>query len=259
MTKLTTLCISALLLANASQAQKQEGVITYETKMNMHRSIKFGGDNADQMKSMMPEFRVGKMVLYFNENESIYKAPPAKDEDDNEDQDINSGNGQVRMKFNAPKNEVYINAKTERKIEFNDLFGKKFLIDDSLKTPKWKIEAETKKIAGYDCTKATLAPSGERKNSLEAWFTSEIVNPSGPNFSGLPGMILEIDIDNKLQVYTAKNIEFRKLTSDELKAPTGGKKVTRAEFRKLQEDRLKELGMPAGGGGPGIKMIIKSN
>ena len=258
MTKFTTLCFAGLLLANASQAQKQEGIITFETKTNLHKSIKFGGDNADQMKAMMPEFRVGKMVLYFNENESIYKAPPAKDEEDeDETKDINSGGNTMRMKFNKPKNEVYVNYKTERKIELNDLFGKKFLVDDSLKSPKWKIESEIKKIAGFDCMKATMRPNAERKNTVVAWFTSEISCPSGPNYSGLPGMILEVNVDDNLQLYIAKNIEFRKLKTDELAAPSGGKKVTKAEFKKIQEDRLKDLGAPAGGSGG--KMIIKMN
>ncbi len=250
--------LATILLANIGFAQKQEGVITFESKINMHRTIKFGGDNAEQMKAMMPEYRTSKMVLYFNENESLYKAPEAKEEDD-ENQDINGGGNGVRMKFNTPKNEIYVNTAQSKKIELNDMFGKKFLIEDSLKTPKWKIETDIKKVAGFDCMKATLKTTGEKPQNIVAWFTSDISCASGPNYVGLPGMILEINIDEGLQAYTAQSIDFRKLKSDELKAPSGGKKVSQAEYKKIREDRLKELGMPANGGGGAIKMIIKND
>ena len=43
------------------------GVITYEVKVNLHRRLP--PDRAD-MKAMMPEFRVTKEQLFFNEKGS---------------------------------------------------------------------------------------------------------------------------------------------------------------------------------------------
>jgi GLPGLI family protein len=61
---------------------------------------------------------------------------------------------------------------------------------------KWKIEDDTKQIAGYPSQKATTSFAGR---NFIAWFTSAIPIPDGPyKFSGLPGLILEVsDVENE--------------------------------------------------------------
>lgn len=54
----------------------------------------------------------------------------------------------------------------------------------------WKIQPETKEVAGYLAQKATTSFAGR---NYVAWFTTEIPIPDGPyKFNGLPGLIVEL-------------------------------------------------------------------
>jgi len=71
-----------------------------------------------------------------------------------------------------------------------------YLIHDKVPNIEWKIDKEsTKKILGYECTKAT---ANFRGSLLIAYFTKDIPYSVGPfKFFGLPGAILDIRVDNK--------------------------------------------------------------
>src|SRR6188474_1095115 len=76
------LIIGVLILLATAQVvfgQANEGMITYETKLNMHRTLP---KEREEMKKMIPEFRVSQQQLFFNANESLYK-PVEEDEDEN--------------------------------------------------------------------------------------------------------------------------------------------------------------------------------
>ncbi len=227
-----------------SVAQNQEGQILFDSKMNMHKRIQ-----DPQVKAMIPEFRVTKFEMFFNPTESSYRSIP-----DDEANDINAsgGGGQITMKFNAPQNEIYKNFTSNTYINETEFIGKKYLIVDSLARVPWKLGTETKKVAGYNCMSATYENT-ERKQSYTAWFTSDIICPSGPlTMGGLPGMILELDMNNGEMVTLATKIEFKAVKS-ELRQPTKGKKVSQKEFTKVQDEWRKENNMQ--GGGPQIKII----
>ena len=56
---------------------------------------------------------------------------------------------------------------------------------------EWEITNQTKKIAGFNCTKAI---SNVRNNKIIAWFTSELpINYSPIGLYGLPGLILQAE------------------------------------------------------------------
>lgn len=79
-------------------------------------------------------------------------------------------------------------------------------IEDEMPQYDWKIHAETKIILGYTCKKATTEshPFTKNKRNIVAWYTEEIPISDGPtNYSGLPGLILEVEID----IYTVMKFE----------------------------------------------------
>ncbi|WP_435353952.1 GLPGLI family protein [Emticicia sp. SJ17W-69] len=248
--KVTFGTLLALIYSQFSFAQSQEGVIEFEFKVNMHKSITM--DN-EQMKSMIPEFRTSKNRLFFKPNASFYTNV------EEEDQEINttSGGANVQMKFNRPQQDIYRNFDNTQYTMLTDFAGKKFRVEDSLKTMAWKFVDETKKIAGYDCKKATYH-NDETKQDIVAWFTDALVCSSGPqNYWGLPGMILGVDINDGLQMITAQKVTLTDVSKD-LKVPTGGKKVTAKEFKKIRDDYMKEMGIKDGGPG-GARIIIRNN
>jgi GLPGLI family protein len=74
----------------------------------------------------------------------------------------------------------------------------------------------------------------------------------GPDrYNTLPGAVLAVDINNGERVILAKTIELKELKKNDLKIPSSGTKVTQAEFRKMVDEQMKQMG---GRGG----MIIRN-
>lgn len=208
------------------KAQKQEGIIDFEQKINMHKRM-----TDESMKAMIPEFRTTQHQLFFNANESVYKLLEKEDDDDEE-----MGGGGVKIKLTMPKNELYRNFTTQKKIDLKEMLGKKYLINDTLQTMAWKLGTESKKIKGFECMKATMV-NNETQKTIVAWFTPEISCPSGPEIYGtLPGMILEVNVNDGEIVYTAHKITFAKLKPNDLKQPTEGKLISPEGFKKMIDD-----------------------
>ena len=237
-----------ILAAHAVFAQ--QGVITYENRVNMHRNIPA---DRQEMKAMVPEFRTTKMQLFFNGEESLYK-PVIEDEEEQF-----SGSGGVRMSFRMPKTETYTNSSTSIILSLQELMGKKYLITDTVKMSPWKLGTETKDVMGYTCRMAYFTstqeittmrvengtPTPEKRTitqEITAWYTDQIRPSLGPDrYNTLPGTVLALDINNGERVIVARNIELRELKKDELKAPDASTKVTQAEFRKIQEEQMEKM------------------
>jgi GLPGLI family protein len=235
-----------VIAASILHAQQTEGVITYEVRLNMHKGLPPERQN---MKAMIPEFRTYKQELFFNANESLYKTL-IEDEEEEE-----SSGGGITMRFRQPKVETYVNQETEKLISLQEFFGKTYLINDTLKVSPWKFGTETKTIMGYECKQAFFTDESrpDRKQEITAWYTDKIRPFLGPeSFGSLPGAVLAIDINNAERVIVCKKVELRPLKKNELKEPTSGEKVTRAEFRKKMDDQRKEMEKNGG------RMIIRN-
>ncbi len=219
-------------------AQQNEGIVLYDQKVNMHRRLP-----DESMKAMVPEFRTNKMQLAIRGGESLFK--PMVVNDVNEEA-TDAGGNTVRMVIRVPQNEIYRNFDQKKMVELRELAGQKFLIQDELRQTPWKFTGESKKVSGYDCLQATFT-NPERKQTVVAWFTEAIPASAGPaGYGGLPGLILELDINEGETIYAATNLNFKKLDNSDMKLPSGGKKVSEAEFDKIRDDYMKEAG--SGGG-----------
>lgn len=255
------LLVGVLVSLAAAQivfGQSTEGVIAYEVKINMHRNIPA---EREGMKNVVPEFRTVNQQLFFNKGESFYKTVV----DDEEDASFNTGGGGMRMTFRMPNSELYFNQESGKLVSKQELMGKNYLIVDSVKMSPWKFGTETKTIAGYECRMAYFTrtdtmqimrgPEGAEKqvrtSDITAWYTDQLRPFLGPDrFNTLPGTVLAVDINNGERVILAKSVELRPLKKNELKEPNGGTKVTQAEFRKLMQEQMKQMG-----GGP-TRMVI---
>lgn len=211
-----------------------EGVITYEITVNNHRNLT---PEREGMKAMIPQYRTFKQQLFFNANESLYK-PLIEEEDD--DQESREG-GMRRFRFAGAIN--YTNPSTSEFLSQMDVFGKKYLVTDTLKPAPWKFGTETKTVQGYECMQAYYITSDERKQTITAWYTTKLAPMLGPEkYNTLPGTVLAIDVNNGERVIVAKKIELRALTKNELKVPTEGQKVTSEEFKKIMQEQRAQRG-----------------
>ena len=217
-----------LLTAFTATAQIKEGTIIYERKADLHRRMQ-----DEQMKAMVPQFRTDKHQLFFKNNISVYKAVA---EDEAPDPFDNGSGGRIMIRIGGPGegNVMYKNFSTQQFFEQTSLAEKEYVIDDTIKTQPWKLADETKTILGHTCRKATLkTPMG---SNVVAWYTEDIPVPIGPeNFTGLPGAVLMMDINNGEIVFTA--VEIKKDAEEkEMKVPNTGKHLTRAEFEKKMDE-----------------------
>jgi len=228
------------LLSVATKAQTTEGTIIYEMKINLHRNLP---PERESLKSMIPEFMTQKMQLSFNANESVYK--PVEDEE--EDVQLGSGRGGM-MRWMRNMGATYLNFQTQQWLELREFMGKKFLIEDTLKVRSWKFEDEEKNINGYACKKATMEDEFmNRRVKVVAWYADQLLAPVGPDrFYSLPGTVLEVNVDDEFVIFRPLSISIQAPSKADLKAPSEGKKVTRAEFRKIVEERMKEMGTQSG-------------
>jgi GLPGLI family protein len=241
-------------------AQTNEGVIIYERKINMHKRMQ-----DEQMKAMIPEFRTTKHQLMFSDSTSVYKAVP---EDEMPEGFSEGGGNRVIMRMGPGDNgELYKNFAAWKSIESRELGAKTYIIEDSIRSRNWKLTSETKVIQGYTCRKAIsteqmMAPGmrirtsqGEnnaqtdtanrpqaRQVTVEAWYAEGITAPVGPESYGmLPGVILELNIDDGSMIYTAVEIK-KAVDKKDIKEPKKGKKITRQEFMKMQADLFQSNG-----------------
>jgi len=120
--------------------------------------------------------------------------------------------------------------------EVREDIGTKFLIEDDMKKYKWKILNEIKEIEGYLCMKAeTTNPIKEQ--TIHAWFTDAIPFQGGPEgYGGLPGVILEVDINEGDAVITATKVDL-KTRVEKLPIPKKmkGKKMNTEEYNQKIE------------------------
>lgn len=237
------LSLIVFLLPLYCLAQHTEGKIVYEQKMNMHRNLQ-----DESMKEYIPEFSTSKAQLFFKGQESLFTGV------EEEVEDSDDGEGQVmQIRIQRPTNEVYSNFATGESVEIRDFFGKKFLIEKPITNKAWKITGESKSIQGHPCQKAIFEDT-ENKRSIVAWFAPSIPCPSGPaTFSKLPGMILEVDINEGESILIAIETDFSAIDNP-IEAPQKGKKITEEEYDKMMEERIREMGGTPGGG-PTIKII----
>ena len=211
-----------------ANAQTKQGTITYQRKADMHRRME-----DEQMKAMIPQFRTDKYILLFKDNISVYKSIA---EEEAPDPFENSGGNRIQIKIGGPgENAVkYKNFNNQKYFEQTELGDKDYIIDDTIKDQPWKLSDETKTVLNHVCKKATVKT--ERGSDVTAWYAEDIQTPAGPdNFSGLPGAILLLDINNAEIVFTAVDI---KTTADDkdLKEPAKGKHITRADFEKKMDE-----------------------
>ena len=218
---------------NAQATFISKGKLEFERKTNSHR-LNFSGETGtwvEEMKKLIPQFRTDYFELTFDETKSLY-APGRESTEKQPDFFMNP----------APDNVVYKDLAAQSVTSSKSVFEARFLLSDSLGKRTWKIEPETRTIAGFECRKAitTICDSVV----VVAFYTDQIIPSSGPeSFSGLPGMILGLAIPRLYTTWFAtslKNIE----ASEEKKItpPVKGKKASSAEMNSAIGTGIKSWG-----------------
>ena len=268
-----------LLLATFSiSSQNFQGKAYYMSKMNV---------NMDFTKNMPPEraaYIKGRMktateknyILDFNSSSSYFE------EEERLDPNSQSGGFNWMQFVTGPaEGSIFRNIQSQTYTNKKELYGKMFLIKDSIPNTKWVMTGETKKIGMYNAYKAThtkeveerimsfrrggnqASNESEQKRMKEvvitAWFTPEIPVSTGPSlFGGLPGLILEVNADRLTMLCT--KVVLNPKDKIKIKEPNKGKEVTMLEYEKIAADKAEEMrNQWRGGRGRGNTRAIRSN
>lgn len=268
MKKLVVIATGFLFLVSTSMAQQTKGKVIYERTSQLQFS--FAGMPGG-MEQQMPKTRIDKFELTFSNNQSLWKQAEKENSDD-DGSFTSSGGAQIRMVVAGNDDVLYNNFDTKKKVEKRELFGKTFIIDDTLSALKWKVTGETKTILEMPCMKAMTERISKRTSvnmdngkmtrtevddtsTVIAWFTSSIPVTAGPaEFQGqLPGLILEMDIKDGTQKFKA--ISYTEKTDlDDIKEPKGKKRYTAAEFKEEREKMMEEMNRNNQGGNRVMRM-----
>ncbi len=89
-------------------------------------------------------------------------------------------------------------------------------IKDSISNYSWELSSDTLTVAGYTCKKATTIRDVGTKQNITAWYCEDFPINDGPmDFSGLPGLILQIELGDynivkfeKLKFFKDENIKI---------------------------------------------------
>lgn len=226
----------SVLISGVTYAQNTEGVVNYERKTYWTKIIarmtflsQEQKDRAAQTWKNDDEYKE-KMKLVFNENESVYSY--ANEQGETEDGGYSWRNSELKL---------YRNFEKDRKLDIIEMLGKTYVVEDSLHTPTWKIGNQIKDVAGYVCMKAeTEDPI--KKQKITAWFAQDLPVPAGPErYNGLPGVILELNLNDGDVVIEATKVTLKKNTPDDLKMPkTKGKKINDATYDNIIRQHIAE-------------------
>lgn len=258
-------------------AQEFYGTATYMSKTSTEDMM----PNDDERMAQIPE-EMRKMIeqqikkmsektftLYFDRYTSIYE----------EEVKVEAGNDMFGGGFKMMSNMMYggayyKNVKDTIFLQQRDIFGKEFMIKDSLQVFDWEMSTESKQVGNYTCFKATAVipfdatdfknmTRKEPKDDAEkekqeqstnfldmidipteiiviAWYTPQIPVSQGPsNYWGLPGLIMEVS-SGKTTILCSK-IVLNPKDKKEIKAPKGGKEVTQKEYEKILMEKAEEF------------------
>ena len=231
-------CILFLLSFSLS-AQFSQGEIVYESKINVHKNLP---DEMAHMKDEIPEFRTSKHILNFTPTESYFYR---KRETATEAAPSGIRGRGMRGRRNRDNTKLYTDLTTRISLESKEFFGKQFLIEGESSNYKWKFTGKSKQVGSYFCQQAIHQDTTEK---VEVWFTPMIPVSAGPeNFTGLPGLILHVDINDGDRVITALEVGNKEIEEGSIVKPTEGKPISRTEYREMTREKMKEMEQEYGG------------
>ena len=246
-------------------AQNFQGKAYYSTKSKLELG-NWGATMSEAQKKQIQERLKNRLekvyILTFSIEESVY--------DEDEKLDAISGATDSWGKNFAP-GELYKNVKSNTLLQSQEFYGKQFLVKDKLQLIEWSLTNETKKVGEYHCMKAVaLIPSTElywydfswdrlrnnetetaatadttkkkqiKMTQIEAWYTPQIPVSHGPGeYTGLPGLILEVSADNT--TILCSKIVMNPEDKTKIEAPSKGKEVTKKEYQNIVQKKMAEM------------------
>lgn len=204
---LLVICFSGTEVQAQTPSFVTKGKIEFEVKVNQKKvfSETYGKEaGAADLLDNFPDFDIYYYNLTFLSNTSLY-AP-----------------GRISNSPIPDKGSIFIENTSRKVVAKKNIFGSAYAYTDTLSPIKWRIQNETRKIAGFECRKAVGRLPGDVY--IVAFYTLEILPQGGPElFSGLPGMILGAAVPQWHATWFATKLELTGFNEAAIKSPHNGK------------------------------------
>jgi GLPGLI family protein len=210
-----------LLLSARAQTQFFSAVkIEFEKTVAMQALFKEIAENEganwfENIKDQIPKTSISYFDFIADSTHSVYK--PGREV---------GTNTRTWFRPMANENKVYTDYEKNTSISQKPIYEETFLVEDSLLKIKWKITADTRNIAGFECRKAvgilfdTVA--------VFAFYTDELMISGGPEgIHGLPGMILGLGIPRLHTTWFATKVQVVDVPTSQIQPEKKGKKTNR--------------------------------
>lgn len=216
---------------NSNTIFLSQGKIEFEKKVNNYADLKDDNTWDELTKKTMSKFKLSYFDLLFTRNKSLFK--PGREVADDK--------GPGWMTQPAEDNIVYSELDNEKCVSQKKVFEQLFLVQDSLRTIRWKLTDETRTIAGFSCRRANAIIMDSIY--VVAFYTDEILTTGGPeSFNGLPGMILGVALPHQHVSWFATKVQAISVSDAEVIAPQKGKKVNNASLKETLVELAKNWG-----------------
>jgi GLPGLI family protein len=227
-----------LLLLFSSFAQAQFYEVEYETQVKREyteKGLKWFEDNE-------PNLSERKKVIELNENppkeyfQYIFNETEANL---SYIKKVNNSQGEIHrfiiMPDNLSTNYNYYNYPTNQFLKEFDLYGRKFIITNSLIPLDFVDTNDTKEILGYNAKKAIAT---YKDKNIVVWYTDQIKYNYSPDiYIGVKGFVLEeqITVENEDGKTITKigAIKIKPTKKVKIIKPTKGEKVSDKELNKI--------------------------
>ena len=217
--------------------QAPEGKIHYEITNN-YTKMMASLDYISKQRKERNAYMWGGSQSEWKSFSNLYITPTASKYEDSDEKAQDEGMG---YSWRKDAYMIYRNFAAGTMLDHIEILGQKYVIEDSIRTQDWKIMNDLKEVAGHLCMNASWEDSIKQQKII-VWFALDIPHSGGPErLCGLPGLILEVEINDGAVIIVADKIELQKLDKQmEIPKKLKGKKVTNAEYQEVIRKHVAE-------------------
>lgn len=230
------LIVMSLLMYLHTEAQEMEGIVTYERIYHWSRiysrldylsqeekdRIKLTWGSDDENKTNM------RLVFTPTKSKYTYESDQASSDDG-------------RYSWRQREFLIFRDYEKEQITEMIEMLGKTYIIEDSLVAPHWRVMNQIKDVNGYVCMLA-ISEDTIKKQTIKAWFAHDLAVSAGPEqYFGLPGLIMELDMNDGDVIITATRVEMKPV-GEEISLPKKikGKKIDAKTYKSILWNHIRD-------------------
>jgi GLPGLI family protein len=226
MKKIAILIVYTLLITGFTKAQGTYTTIKYLVTDDWVKKLQ-AVDYLGQKEKDEYQYVWGNRSEYTSKSVLVYNSKASKYEDLKEDNSDENGG----YSWRSDEYVIYRNLEENRTYDLMRMLDKLYVIDDTTKYQNWKILNDMREIAGHICMNASWTDT-TKNNKVVAWYALDLPISVGPErFGGLPGIILEINVNNGAMIISAESI-----------TETIGDTIIEKPVHKRKVNKLTELG-----------------